>query len=605
MNIFTLTKDIGTHRYKIILCLWGVWQIIKVLLGIIKLNLLNIIFISNQNIIIYGKYFIFILIAEFIFNWILNFFLKPEELEFQKNCFNFLIKECGMRYVDDLEYIFKSNNPYDKCNQANRYIFNNQYQIKNMFTFVSNNLLTPLIWVCTQNIFIGVLIFTVRLIVSYFSNNIVKFIKKLNIILNKQFIQNNTKGRKIFNEIKYLHYQDKVFQEKIKVIDQDRNNVIKTEKYILYHWLGFDISIDIPDILLTYVIMILLSKSSFNSITLLLIFSQIRKMMSSIKNFIHILKRYSVDKSALEEFFNQLNKIKKIDQIKNFIDFNKDIEAGKNIITLENIKITLKKVKYNKKKNKNILPSFFNYITKCKKNKIEQEENFKYNKIELKELTLNPGELTALKGIIGSGKSTLLKALTQFNDSTKEIIVKINNKKYSINSLQLFISYSPQEENFNQYDDILTKDVLSGFPAGNINDSSRKDLLKEIIIGICNEIPHFKKCICTKNNDLDSEIDTFLESNYNVIKPSGGQKCLLTIIRHLYVTIARNKKILIIDEIDKAIKDEDAKSLWNFLKVFMKKYDVHMIYVSHHPSTYDFADQFICFDNNGPTVKNN
>ena len=592
MNIFGLIKKLGNRRFKILYSIWIIWQFAQLPLGIYKLNLLNLAFLNRNNIEYYGIIYALIYAFEIIVRWILDVICYPEELIFHRDCSMYLYNECGLRYLGSLVKEFKNNNSLDKVNQTTQYIWRIMANIKHMIEHSIGNFLIPLIWICTQDYVLAIIIFLIRFFVNLVSSNLIKYIKYLNKKLNAQMIKTDTIGRIHMNKLKYLHFQDSVYSDILEQIKKGRDKNLEMDRKIQYYWRIFDLTISVPNLFLTYLIFKILSFRTEVSLTnLLLLFTQSNKLISSMQGLIHILQRYYVHNANINDFFESLDKTLKQPKTNGIIDF-----SNINSITISNIFIKLKKVKNSIKKNKNVL-SFLKWFHYKKKQTTPEYVSFetKLDKIDLK-----LGENTSLEGNIGTGKSSFLKALTIYNETTQNIKVLVNNKEYSINDLQPFISYYPQEQNYNEYDGASCIEVLSGFIGNKLNEDKKIEIFKEIILGICDKMPILKRFF-DDNYDIENNvlnINNFLNKEYSSINPSGGQKSVLEIISHLFGVIANNKKILIMDEIDSTIKNKDAKAIWKFLVPYVEKHKIHVIYVSHKKSTSKFSNQKVVFENN-------
>lgn len=118
MSIIKLLQTESTKRFKILYSIWILWQLVKLPLGVYKLQILNIAFTERENIEYYGLIYIIVNGIQTIVRWVLDTICYPEELIFNKDCYLYLTKECGSKYTDSLLIEFKNNNIADKVTQT-------------------------------------------------------------------------------------------------------------------------------------------------------------------------------------------------------------------------------------------------------------------------------------------------------------------------------------------------------------------------------------------------------------------------------------------------------------------------------------------------------
>lgn len=186
---------------------------------------------------------------------------------------------------------------------------------------------------------------------------------------------------------------------------------------------------------------------------------------------------------------------------------------------------------------------------------------------------VKPGESIAIVGTTGSGKSTIANLIPRMYDATSgDIYIDgIAIQKYDLHSLRSQIGYIPQ-------DVFLFSDTI----ANNIAFGS-------------NGIDEQRIQQAATDADLKSSIDDFPKGfetrlGERGITLSGGQKQRVSIARAL----ARDPKILILDDCLSAVDTKTENTILNSLKSIMEKRTT--IIISHRVSSAKLADKIIVLD---------
>ncbi|MFN0049923.1 MAG: ABC transporter ATP-binding protein [Cytophagales bacterium] len=184
------------------------------------------------------------------------------------------------------------------------------------------------------------------------------------------------------------------------------------------------------------------------------------------------------------------------------------------------------------------------------------------------------GESIAILGTTGSGKSTIANLICRMYDPTegKVLVDGLELKWLNVNTLRSQIGYVPQ-------DVFLFSDSIENNIAFGMNEIDSAVLLK-----------------ASKDADLYENIIYFPDKfktklGERGITLSGGQKQRLSIARAL----ARNPKILILDDCLSAVDTQTENVILNNLKSIMK--DKTTIIISHRVSSAKLADKIILVDN--------
>ena len=186
---------------------------------------------------------------------------------------------------------------------------------------------------------------------------------------------------------------------------------------------------------------------------------------------------------------------------------------------------------------------------------------------------IKAGQSIGIIGTTGSGKSTIANLLCRMYDvSDGNIKIDAHDiQDLNIKSLRNQIGYVPQ-------DVFLFSDTISNnISFGSVNLSEE----------------HIKQA--ARDSDLDTNIEHFKDGYGTVlgergITLSGGQKQRLSIAR----AIARNPKLLILDDALSAVDTKTENTILNSLKKIME--GKTSVIISHRVSSAKLADQIIVLD---------
>ena len=172
-----------------------------------------------------------------------------------------------------------------------------------------------------------------------------------------------------------------------------------------------------------------------------------------------------------------------------------------------------------------------------------------------------------ISGQSGSGKSTLMDMLLGLIEvnSGRILINDVNIKNYNLDQLRTRFGYVPQESFI--FNDTFLNNILIGD-----SNLSSQSVDNAIINSGCNE---FLESLENGRNSLLLEGGGLL---------SGGQKQRLSIARAL----ARDPKVLFLDEFTSALDLENKKSVLNVIKKISK--DILVISITHDPDVILAAD---------------
>lgn len=186
---------------------------------------------------------------------------------------------------------------------------------------------------------------------------------------------------------------------------------------------------------------------------------------------------------------------------------------------------------------------------------------------------VEPGESIAIIGTTGSGKSTIANMICRMFDPTNgEVLVDDSNvKNYDPHYLRSQIGYVPQD--IFLFSDTIANNITFG------TTTSNNEMIKKAAI----------------DADLYENINRFPEGFNTMlgergITLSGGQKQRLSIAR----AIAREPKILILDDCLSAVDTKTENTILNSLKKIMQNRTT--VIISHRVSSAKLADKIIVLD---------
>lgn len=183
---------------------------------------------------------------------------------------------------------------------------------------------------------------------------------------------------------------------------------------------------------------------------------------------------------------------------------------------------------------------------------------------------IKAGEAMAIIGATGSGKSTIANLLLRMYDPTEgEILIdNIDLKSYEIHSLRKQIGFVPQDVFL--FSDTITNNIAFGLdtvPEGVVEKAAKDaDVYQNIL-------------------DFPQGFETKLGERGMTL--SGGQKQRVSIAR----AIAKEPRILLLDDCLSAVDTKTENSILNALKVIMKGRT--SIIISHRVSSAKLADKII------------
>lgn len=186
---------------------------------------------------------------------------------------------------------------------------------------------------------------------------------------------------------------------------------------------------------------------------------------------------------------------------------------------------------------------------------------------------INAGQSMAIIGTTGSGKSTLANLLMRMYDTTGgEILLDgVDIKKYDLAFLRKNIGFVPQDVFL--FSDTIANNIAFGM------DETSMDIVEKAAkdADVYNNIVEFPQGFQTRLGERG-------------ITLSGGQKQRVSIAR----AIAKEPKILLLDDCLSAVDTKTENAILNALKVIMV--DRTSIIISHRVSSAKLADKIIVLD---------
>ncbi len=192
--------------------------------------------------------------------------------------------------------------------------------------------------------------------------------------------------------------------------------------------------------------------------------------------------------------------------------------------------------------------------------------------LDVKALTIHPGETIALVGASGSGKTTLVNVLTRFVDihSGQVMLDEHELRDWQLGALRAQFALVSQQ--------VV---MINGSVAANV------------ALGLAIDRPKVLACLESANlgkfiQQLPSGIDTLV--GHNATQLSGGQRQRLAIARALY----KNAPILIFDEATSALDTESERAVQEALDRLMQNRTT--LIIAHRLSTVHHADRILVLD---------
>ena len=184
------------------------------------------------------------------------------------------------------------------------------------------------------------------------------------------------------------------------------------------------------------------------------------------------------------------------------------------------------------------------------------------------------GQSLAIVGTTGSGKSTIANIIPRMYDVTEgEVLIDNTDiKQYDLASLRSQIGYVPQDVF------LFSDTVFNNVAFGSIGQASQEQVERAAHIA-----------------DLEATIQNFPEGfatrvGERGVTLSGGQKQRVSMAR----AIARNPRILILDDSLSAVDTKTENTILNSMKEVMK--DRTTVIISHRVSSAKLADKIIVLD---------
>lgn len=193
--------------------------------------------------------------------------------------------------------------------------------------------------------------------------------------------------------------------------------------------------------------------------------------------------------------------------------------------------------------------------------------------LKMVSFSINPGESLAIIGTTGSGKSTIANLIGRLYDVTggEVLIDEISIKKYDLVSLRSQMGFVPQ-------DVFLFSDTIYNNIGFGISSSDEQKIMQAAKdADVYDNIMNFPQGFMTRVGERG-------------ITLSGGQKQRVSIAR----AIAREPKILILDDALSAVDTKTENTILNSMKKIMK--DRTSIIISHRVSSAKLANKIIVLD---------
>ena len=568
---FTFLLDLGDKKRLIIIFflsliavfleLFGVGLVIP-LMALISTEGLNEFFnlvpalekyffnISKINLM---SYFLIFIVIFFLFKSVFTVFLTW----IKKKFILYLSVKISSRL---LNHYLKKNMSYHSNMNSSEILRNVDHETHTLtssyFTAITDLALDFLISLCLISMMIylnfieTLIIFLLLITISIFH---FYFVKKKLLTLGEERIFNSSKIIQIVNQsvslIKEIQIFNKISQvtNKFKSYQKKNANILVYDEIVSFLPGVYFELLAVLSICLVLFFSILNGMNISATITKVGVFAAIAfKLMPVLKRVLSTINNILHHAPSLNIIFNDIiykdEEFKRIEpdlKIKNFFE-NNSYESNKKI-ELENLSF------YYKDKN------------------FDDYKNYIFDKTNL-EISFN--SITGIVGTSGSGKSTFISLICGFLEPHKGNLKVGEDKFENISQINKYIGYVSQHTNL--IDDNIVKNICLEEDENKIDIKKVNHLIEYLELD--KVINKFPKGISTKLGEQG-------------LKFSGGQRQKIAIARALYL----ERKILIFDESTSSLDSINEKLIFDLINKIKK--DKIVIFISHRPSIYSFADK--------------
>lgn len=568
---FTFLLDLGDKKRLIIIFflsliavfleLFGVGLVIP-LMALISTEGLNEFFnlvpalekyffnISKINLM---SYFLIFIVIFFLFKSVFTVFLTWVKKKF----ILYLSVKISSRL---LNHYLKKNMSYHSNMNSSEILRNVDHETHTLtssyFTAITDLALDFLISLCLISMMIylnfieTLIIFLLLTTISIFH---FYFVKKKLLTLGEERIFNSSKIIQIVNQsvslIKEIQIFNKISQvtNKFKSYQKKNANILVYDEIVSFLPGVYFELLAVLSICLVLFFSILNGMNISATITKVGVFAAIAfKLMPVLKRVLSTINNILHHAPSLNIIFNDIiykdEEFKRIEpdlKIKNFFE-NNSYESNKKI-ELENLSF------YYKDKN------------------FDDYKNYIFDKTNL-EISFN--SITGIVGTSGSGKSTFISLICGFLEPHKGNLKVGEDKFENISQINKYIGYVSQHTNL--IDDNIVKNICLEEDENKIDIKKVNHLIEYLELD--KVINKFPKGISTKLGEQG-------------LKFSGGQRQKIAIARALYL----ERKILIFDESTSSLDSINEKLIFDLINKIKK--DKIVIFISHRPSIYSFADK--------------
>ncbi|GKX30070.1 ABC transporter ATP-binding protein [Vallitalea longa] len=379
------------------------------------------------------------------------------------------------------------------------------------------------------NIYIGIMVLIIGILIIFFNKYFIKYHKKLNrmhLDAEAKFMnlyQNTVRGKM---SIRLINAEKKIsskLQDKAKDLKsvEDKMGKLESYKIITLDLFSYTCStLMIP-------IACLFSARGYMTIPEVILVTQLcRDIVVHISGFGRAVSNLKSHEISLDRVLDIMD----IDDENNGISLSYG-EENEPLLKYENVRVL--------------------YGDKCVLDNISLE--------------FSEGEIVMFSGQSGCGKSSLIKALLGFAEYNGKILYKgIDIRNFSIQELRKEVSYVPEKA------DMFEGTVLDNILYGDF-DATREQIMDAL-----------SKAAIHKELDMDYEVGS------EGINLSGGQKQRVAIARSLM----KQASVIILDEPTAALDSESEKIILETLKE-LKNQGKCIIAITHRESTLAIADRVI------------